>query len=229
MIGAPVFIARSMTLQILAACASDSEPPKTVKSWLNTKTGRPSIVAVAGDHAVAEDALPSARSRCPVGDERVELDERARVEQQVEALARGQLAPLVLGREARLAAALSAPPRASRSRRAIRSALFDTSWAPPIAWSVARRARRMMRIIGTRPVHHRRRIAPSLPPRHRTLRCIRTRHASDRAGYPQNGAQLGSVWTTGPPVDSPRGSMRGSFPPVTAGRRPLHASEVMPW
>ena len=31
--GAPTFMARSMTLQILAALASLSEPPKTVKSW----------------------------------------------------------------------------------------------------------------------------------------------------------------------------------------------------
>jgi hypothetical protein len=43
MIGAPTFIARSMILQILAAYASDSEPPKTVKSWLKTNTVRPSI------------------------------------------------------------------------------------------------------------------------------------------------------------------------------------------
>ena len=32
MIGAPVFTARSMTLQIFCAWASASEPPKTVKS-----------------------------------------------------------------------------------------------------------------------------------------------------------------------------------------------------
>ena len=44
MIGAPTFIARSMTLQIFSAYASDNEPPKTVKSWLKTKTVRPSIV-----------------------------------------------------------------------------------------------------------------------------------------------------------------------------------------
>ena len=34
MIGAPFSSARSITLQIFSACASDSEPPKTVKSWL---------------------------------------------------------------------------------------------------------------------------------------------------------------------------------------------------
>ena len=36
MTGAPFFIARSMTLQIFSACASDSEPPKTVKSCAKT-------------------------------------------------------------------------------------------------------------------------------------------------------------------------------------------------
>jgi hypothetical protein len=42
--GAPTFIAMSMTLQIFCAWRSDSEPPNTVKSWLNTKTSRPLIV-----------------------------------------------------------------------------------------------------------------------------------------------------------------------------------------
>ena len=32
MIGAPFSSARSMTFTIFSACASDSEPPKTVKS-----------------------------------------------------------------------------------------------------------------------------------------------------------------------------------------------------
>ena len=57
MIGAPTFIARSITLQIFAAYASDSEPPKTVKSWLKTKTGPAVDRAVAGDDAVAEDRV----------------------------------------------------------------------------------------------------------------------------------------------------------------------------
>ena len=42
--GAPTFIARSITLQIFSACASESDPPNTVKSWLNTNTRRPLIV-----------------------------------------------------------------------------------------------------------------------------------------------------------------------------------------
>ena len=42
--GAPTFAARSMTLHIFSAITSPSEPPKTVKSWLKTNIGRPSIV-----------------------------------------------------------------------------------------------------------------------------------------------------------------------------------------
>ena len=36
MTGAPIFMARSMTLQILRAFVSDRLPPKTVKSWAKT-------------------------------------------------------------------------------------------------------------------------------------------------------------------------------------------------
>ena len=70
--------------------------------------------AVPGDDAVAVELL---RLEPEVGgavhDEAVELDERAFVEQQVEPLARGELALFVLRLEARLAAALlrlGAPP-----------------------------------------------------------------------------------------------------------------------
>ncbi len=44
MTGAPTDSARSMTLWIFSANTSPSAPPKTVKSWANTKTLRPSIV-----------------------------------------------------------------------------------------------------------------------------------------------------------------------------------------
>ena len=37
-------IARSITFTIFSAKASPSEPPKTVKSWENTNTRRPSMV-----------------------------------------------------------------------------------------------------------------------------------------------------------------------------------------
>ena len=42
-IGAPLRTARSITLQIFSANASESEPPNTVKSCENTYTSRPSI------------------------------------------------------------------------------------------------------------------------------------------------------------------------------------------
>ena len=44
MTGQPIFIARSMTLTIFSPNTSPSDPPKTVKSWANTQTGRPSTV-----------------------------------------------------------------------------------------------------------------------------------------------------------------------------------------
>ena len=53
--------------------------------------------AVAGDDAVAEEVLAiQPELRRAVGDECVELDERSGVEEEVEALARGELAPGVL-------------------------------------------------------------------------------------------------------------------------------------
>src|SRR5690606_36207175 len=57
--------------------------------------------AVAGDDAVAQDLLVlEAEARRAVRDEAVQLDEAALVQQQVEPLARGELAARVLGREA---------------------------------------------------------------------------------------------------------------------------------
>ncbi len=64
--------------------------------------------AVAGDDAVAGDrCLLHAEVGAAVRDEPVELDERARVEQQIDPLARGELAGLVLALDA------SAPPASS--------------------------------------------------------------------------------------------------------------------
>ena len=42
--GQPTLTAMSITLQTFSAKTSDSEPPKTVKSWLKTQMGRPKIV-----------------------------------------------------------------------------------------------------------------------------------------------------------------------------------------
>ena len=102
MTGAPTFIARSMTLQIFSAYASDRDPPKTVKSWLNTNTSRPSIVPWPVTTPSPRTLLvQEAELRGPVGDERIELDERPWVEQQVESLARGELAHGVLSLDAK--------------------------------------------------------------------------------------------------------------------------------
>ncbi len=95
--GQPIFAARSMILHIFSPITSPSEPPKTVKSWLNTHTVRPSIVPWPGDHRVAPRPvflhLEVVRA---VAHERVELLEGARVEQLLDALARRVLAARVL-------------------------------------------------------------------------------------------------------------------------------------
>ena len=43
MTGQPILAARSITFTIFSPITSPSEPPKTVKSWEKTHTGRPSI------------------------------------------------------------------------------------------------------------------------------------------------------------------------------------------
>ena len=68
-----------------------------MKSCAKTKTCRPSTVPVAGHHPVAGDALVAhPEVGAAVGDELVQLDEGAGVEQEVDPLARGELARLVL-------------------------------------------------------------------------------------------------------------------------------------
>ena len=101
MTGAPFRSARSMILQIFSAWASDSEPPNTVKSWEKTYTTPAVDPAPAGDHAVAGvHLLLQPEIGGPVGDEAVELHEAALIEQQIEPFARGELALLVLLRDA---------------------------------------------------------------------------------------------------------------------------------
>ena len=106
MTGAPTFIARSMTLQIFSAYASDSEPPNTVKSWLKTKTSRPSIVPCpVTTPSPRKLLLGQTELRRAMRDERIELDEGPGIEQQLESLAGRQLAPGVLSLDTDRAAA----------------------------------------------------------------------------------------------------------------------------
>src|SRR3546814_914812 len=67
MTGAPTCTALSMILQIFSACASESEPPNTVKSWLNTKTSRPLMVpwpVTTPSPAIFCCSMPTSRQRC---------------------------------------------------------------------------------------------------------------------------------------------------------------------
>ena len=71
-----------------------------MKSWLNTNTSAAVDRAGAGDHAVARNALLGhAEIGAAMLDEHVDLFERAGIEQQLQALARRQLAAFVLRRD----------------------------------------------------------------------------------------------------------------------------------
>src|SRR5210317_1334835 len=65
--GAPTFMAWSMSLQIFSACASDREPPNTVKSWLKTNTSRPLSMPVpvtTPSPGTFLSAMPKSLQRC---------------------------------------------------------------------------------------------------------------------------------------------------------------------
>ena len=106
MIGARFLSAMSWILVILRACSSLSEPPNTVKSLAKTNTVRPlTVPQPVTTPSPGILRLLHAEVGAAVLDEHVELLERAVIEQQVDALARGQLALGVLGGDALLAAA----------------------------------------------------------------------------------------------------------------------------
>ena len=94
MIGAPTFIARSITLQIFSAYASDSEPPNTVKSWLKTNTSRPSIVPCPVTTPSPRNAVSTSGLRF-VTNASSSTNEFG-VEQQCQSFARGQFPARVL-------------------------------------------------------------------------------------------------------------------------------------
>ena len=106
MIGARAFMAASCTLMIFCACVSDSEPPNTVKSLANTNTVRPfTVPQPVTTPSPGIFGLLHAEVAGAVLDEHVELLERALVEQELDALAGGELAALVLRLDARRPAA----------------------------------------------------------------------------------------------------------------------------
>ena len=97
----------SCSLVIFCACVSESEPPKTVKSLAKTKTARPLTVpqpvTTPSPEIFSPWSMPKSVQRCV--DEHVEFFERAVIEQQLDALARRELAARVLRFDALLAAA----------------------------------------------------------------------------------------------------------------------------
>jgi hypothetical protein len=127
MIGARALSAMSWILVILRACASDSEPPNTVKSLEKTNTVRPLIVPQPGDHAVARDlVLGHAEIRASGAARTCRLLERAVVEQEVDALPGRELAALCC------ASILAEPPpsRARARRSSSRSRMSFMSLRP---------------------------------------------------------------------------------------------------
>ena len=97
MTGQPILAARSITLHIFSLMTSPSEPPNTVKSWLNTHTRRPSIVPWPVTTASPQGrVLSMPNSVRAMADVRVELLEGAGVEQLLDPLAGRVLALRVL-------------------------------------------------------------------------------------------------------------------------------------
>ena len=85
--GAPVLSARSITLTILSAFDSDSDPPKTVKSCAKTVHRTTVDQPISGDEAVAvDDVLLHTEVAAPVADKLVELFKRPLVEQEFDTL-----------------------------------------------------------------------------------------------------------------------------------------------
>ena len=93
-------------MTIFCAFVSESDPPKTVKSCAKAKTRRPSTRPGPADDAVArDDLIGHPEILTAMRDERVDLVERTGIEEQRDALARGQLAGLVLAPQPLFAAA----------------------------------------------------------------------------------------------------------------------------
>ncbi len=96
-----------MTLQIFSAWVSDSEPPKTVKSWREDEDQAAVDGAVTDDDAVARGlfGLVHAEVDAAVLLEHVPFFEGTRIEQQLDAFAGRQLALGVLAVDTLLATA----------------------------------------------------------------------------------------------------------------------------
>ena len=91
---------------IFCACVSDSEPPNTVKSLAKVKTVRPLTVpqpVTTPSPAMCDFSMPKSLERCSTNMSSSWNESRSI--KQLDPLARRELAALVLGVDARLAAA----------------------------------------------------------------------------------------------------------------------------
>ena len=103
-----------MTLTIFSAKTSPRLPPKTGEVLAEDEDHPAVDRAVAGDHAVAPGPVVlQAEAVGPVAGEHVELGEAARVEQEVDPLAGGQLAARRAGARWRPRCRRARPPRAA--------------------------------------------------------------------------------------------------------------------
>ncbi len=114
--GAPTWIARSMILQIFSACASDKRAAEHGEVLAEDEHEAAVDGALAGHHAIAGHLLVGhAEVDAAVLDEHVRLLEGVGVEQELDALAGGELAALVLRLDPALAAAELGGPRLASS------------------------------------------------------------------------------------------------------------------
>ena len=141
MIGARAFIAMSWILMIFCAWVSDSEPPNTVKSLAKTNTVRPFTVpqpVTTPSPGIFVLSMPKSVARCSTNMSN-SSNEPLSISSS-DALARGELAALVLGLDARLAAA---DPRAGATAFELFADVFHECplrpALPRIAWRRAPR------------------------------------------------------------------------------------------
>src|SRR3954454_9862429 len=244
MIGAPTFIARSITLQIFAAYASESEPPKTVKSWLKTNTSLPSTVP-------CPVTTPSPRycSRPFVVETDPLVTKASSSTNESASSSRSNRSRAVSFPHACWRSTRTAPPPCIAccricSRRAIRSAFVDTPRLLQIRSFVFAQRRPGLAIIGSALRRERlvlgsgahwtpnsRRESPCLQRVNVVLHvhCDMDDGASEHVGCPQNGAQVGQCVDN---LSARAREARGSIPPPPARHRGRRAvllfSEVSP-
>src|SRR4030042_624890 len=227
--GAPIFRARSMTLQILRAFVSERLPPKTVKSWAKTYTRRPSMrpkPEMTPSPGTFCSAMPKSRQWCSTS-----LSSSSKVPSSSSSSTRSRAVsfpsrppPASRGAPRWRGVSLpwgaspprrsAPPPSSARRTRSRRSSRGGPGIAIPGGRPRRRRARPRTRPPGSRPRRRTRRSAgpgPPWPPR-------RPRAASRRRGSRRRGRRP-------PPRSAAPASRNG---PRTRGRRTRRGARRAP-